>query len=98
MPVRSKIMLSTAAVRDNLADAINRAAYGKERVVLTRRGKPMVAIVPVEDVARLEAVEDAEDVAEIRRRTKEWERKGRPTISLEEVARKHGVDLDREDD
>ncbi|MDQ2784261.1 MAG: type II toxin-antitoxin system Phd/YefM family antitoxin, partial [Chloroflexota bacterium] len=31
--------LSTAEARDQFSDVINRAAYGKERIVLTRRGK-----------------------------------------------------------
>ena len=42
--------LSTAEARDQFSDVINRAAYGKERVVLTRRGKALVAVVPIEDV------------------------------------------------
>ena len=33
--------------RKDLADILNRAAYGKERVVLTRRGKDVAAIVPM---------------------------------------------------
>ncbi|MBI4471304.1 MAG: type II toxin-antitoxin system Phd/YefM family antitoxin [Acidobacteria bacterium] len=34
--------------RKDLADILNRAAYGKERVVLTRRGKDVAAIVPID--------------------------------------------------
>ena len=50
--------LSTTAARDSFAEVVNRAAYGKERVVLTRRGKPLVAVVPIEDVELLEGLED----------------------------------------
>ena len=50
--------------RKDLADILNRAAYGKERVVLTRRGKDVAAIVPMDDLAILEAIEDHMDVTE----------------------------------
>ena len=56
--------ISTTAARDRFADILNRAAYGKERVVLTRRGRPLVAVVPIEDVERLEALEDERDAEE----------------------------------
>ena len=81
--------VSTVAARERLAEVLNRAAYGKERVVLTRRGKRLAAIVPIEDVERLEALEDRRDAAEIRERLKQWRRDGRPTVPLADVIRKH---------
>ena len=53
--------LSTAEARDQFSDVINRAAYGKERVVLTRRGKALVAVVPIEDFELLRELEDYYD-------------------------------------
>ncbi len=44
--------------RDNLAELVNRSAYGKERIVLTRRGKGVAALVPMEDLEILEKIED----------------------------------------
>lgn len=44
----------TVKAREHLADILNRVAYGKERIALTRRGKPLAAIVPIEDVELLE--------------------------------------------
>lgn len=46
--------------RAQLADLVNRVAYTGERVVLTRHGKPIVAIVPVAELARLEAAAAAD--------------------------------------
>jgi prevent-host-death family protein len=43
--------------RDELADLINRVAYGHERIVLTRHSKPVACIVPPEDLAKLEQLE-----------------------------------------
>jgi prevent-host-death family protein len=40
--------------RDELADLINRVAYGHERIVLTRHSKPVACLVPPEDLARLQ--------------------------------------------
>jgi len=46
--------VSTAEARKHLAELLNRAAYGKERFVVTRHGKELVAIVPAEDLELLE--------------------------------------------
>lgn len=40
--------------RAALADLINRVVYGGERVVVTRHGKPLVALVSAADLAKLE--------------------------------------------
>lgn len=48
--------------RAELADLINRVVYGNERVVVTRHGKPLVALVSAADLEKLEAVQEtAED-------------------------------------
>ena len=54
--------ISTAEARNQFAEVINRASFGKERFVLTRRGKELAAIVPVEDLALLEELEDQMDI------------------------------------
>lgn len=46
--------VTTAEARKNMAELLNRAAYGGERFVVTRHGKELVAIVPVEDATLLE--------------------------------------------
>ena len=50
--------VTTVAARNNFSDVINRAAYGKERVVLTRRGKPVAVIIPPEDLEELNNIVD----------------------------------------
>lgn len=51
--------------RAELADLINRVVYGGERVVVTRHGKPLVALVSAADLERLEKLaEPAEPVEE----------------------------------
>jgi hypothetical protein len=52
--------------RDGFADAINRAAFGNERVLLRRRGRAVAAVVPINDLRLLEALEIRIDLIEAR--------------------------------
>ena len=49
--------VSLSELRENLSDLINESAFGKKRIVLNRRGKRMVAIIPIEDLEDLEKQE-----------------------------------------
>lgn len=40
--------------RNNFSDIVNRAAYGHERIIVTRRGKGGAAVVPMEDLKLIE--------------------------------------------
>lgn len=44
------LTMSTVEARENFSEMINQAAYGNQRVVLTRRGKPLVAVVSLQDL------------------------------------------------
>lgn len=82
-------IVTAAEARDQLAELINRAAYGKERVVVSRRGKPVAAIVPLEDLEELEAAEDAADVEAARQA---WAEQGdEPPRPYGEVRRELGL-------
>lgn len=83
--------MTTVKAREAFSEVLNRSAFGKERIVFTRRGKGVAALIPLEDLALVEAAEDRQDAEEIRRRVKEWERGGRKTVSLEEVSKAHGA-------
>ena len=52
--------------RDQLGELVNRAAYGDERIVLTRHGRPVAALVPIAVLHDLEDAEDAADLAAAR--------------------------------
>src|SRR5204862_2238968 len=75
--------------RKDLADILNRAAYGKERVVLTRRGKDVAAIVPIDDLNILEAIEDHTDVTESEKIHARVRAGSEQVLSLEEVKAKY---------
>ena len=57
----------TTQLRCEIGAVVSRAEYAKERVVIERRGKPVAAVVPIEDLAALEELEDRLDVAEAER-------------------------------
>ncbi len=73
-------------VRDNLAEIINRVAYGGERAVLKRRGKGVAVVVSMEDLALLEALENDADVKAALKARKE---KG--AVPLEQVKARLGM-------
>ena len=75
--------------RKDLADILNRAAYGKERVVLTRRGKDVAAIVPMDDLNILEAIEDHMDLTESKKIMDRVQARSEQVLSLDEVKAKY---------
>ncbi|MFQ5619192.1 MAG: type II toxin-antitoxin system Phd/YefM family antitoxin [Rhodospirillales bacterium] len=81
--------IPTVKARDEFSDLVNRAAYGKERVVLTRRGKALAAVVPLEDVELLERLEDRIDLDEARAALAEVRDDG--TVSWEEIKAEIGL-------
>ena len=60
------LKMSTVEARENFSEMINQAAYGNQRVVLTRRGKPLVAVISLQelDEAKLEALATNDETTE----------------------------------
>jgi len=54
--------VSVIDVRNNLAELLNRTAYSDERIRISRHGKPVAALISIEDLARLEALENSVDL------------------------------------
>ena len=62
--------------REGFADAINRAAFGNERVLLRRRGRAVAAVIPIDDLRLLEALEDRVDLVDARAALAQANKKG----------------------
>jgi prevent-host-death family protein len=58
--------LTTKESRTQLSEILNRVAFGGDQIVVTRHGKPLVAIVATYDLQACQALEDYSDA-------KEWE-------------------------
>ena len=78
--------IGVAEIRSNLADVINRVAYGGERIVLQRRGKQVLALVSLEDLELLNALEDQADAKPAKKARKE---KGE--VPLEKIKARLGM-------
>jgi PHD/YefM family antitoxin component YafN of YafNO toxin-antitoxin module len=59
--------LTTSQLREDMATAINKVAFGGERIVLQRNNKDVAALVSVEDLNLLRELEDRGDLAKIRK-------------------------------
>lgn len=57
---------TVSEARNNFPELLNRVGYGQERILIERHGKPVAAIVSVEDLNRLQALEDVIDSALLR--------------------------------
>jgi prevent-host-death family protein len=62
--------LRASQVREAFAGTLDRVGKG-ERIVVERHGRRIAAMVPVEDLDALEALEDREDIAAARRALRE---------------------------
>jgi len=49
-------------LRKQIGDILNRVCYAGDRFIVERRGKPVAAIVSVEELARLERMEQEREV------------------------------------
>lgn len=67
---------AASKVRQDFSDTLNRVAYARERVILHRRGKDVAAVVPIEDLRLLEALEDRMDLEDARDALAEARKKG----------------------
>ena len=54
--------IPASEARLQFAEVVNKVAFGGERVVLHRHGKDVAAIVPVDDLRLLEALENRMDL------------------------------------
>ena len=77
--------LTASEARQNFSDILNRAAFGRERVIIRRGKKAVAAIIPIEDYNFLEQLEDRIDVREARKRRNE------PTIPWTKIKKDLGL-------
>ena len=83
--------LAASRAREDFSETLNRVAYGGERIVLRRRGRDLAAIVPMEDLALIEKIEDATDVREARKALARMKRTGKNPVTLEKLKRDMGL-------
>ena len=82
--------VTTKELRANLAEILNRVAFGGEQVVVKRHGKPFIAIVATYDLQACQALEDHNDACEIAEAIKNGEL-DEPGTPWEEVRKDLGL-------
>ncbi len=86
-----RTIATITGLRRDLAGLLNVAAYGGERIVISRHGKPIAALVPIADWEELEELDrfgNEHDRAAIAAS------RGEPTVPLDELIRGYGIDPD----
>ena len=63
--------VSTAEARKRLAEIVNKVAYGKEPIILTRRGEQIAALISMEELELLQIIEDYSDIQEAKKALEE---------------------------
>jgi prevent-host-death family protein len=76
------VPISSAEARENLDEVINRVAYWDERIVLTRQGKALVAMVPIDDLEALDRFQDYLDGQLADEAWEEYQREGGVPIEV----------------
>lgn len=79
--------MTSSDLRQDLATTINRVAFGKERIVLQRNNKDVLALVPMEDLSRLQELEDQDDLRAI----EEAKAESGPNVPYDEVRKELGL-------
>ena len=64
------------AARDDLSEVVNRVAYSKERICLTRHGKDVACVVSVEEAKLLDLIEERLDLADALEALREMQEHG----------------------
>lgn len=81
--------VSFSDARTHLAEIANEVAYAGRRTVITRRGEKLIAIVSIEDLEMLEAIESKIDLEDARKALADTEKNG--VVSWEEIKRDLGL-------
>lgn len=74
--------INTVDAKEEFSELVNRVAHSKERIILTRRGKDIAAIVPIEDLHVLQNAQHKDDLHDAVESLKQAREQG--TIGLDD--------------
>ncbi len=74
-------VVNTVDAKEEFTDLINRVAHQKERIILTRRGKEVAALISFDDYNLLLALQDKLDLQEAMEALKEAREQGLKTLA-----------------
>ncbi|MFH0964629.1 MAG: type II toxin-antitoxin system prevent-host-death family antitoxin [Planctomycetota bacterium] len=80
------VVLPAKRARQEFSEILSRVSFGRERVIVKRRGKAAAAIVPIDDLLLLEELEDRADIEAAKKALRE---KG--TVAWADLRRELGL-------
>ncbi len=85
--------ISIADLRARLGDLVTRVSYKHDRVIITKHGKPVAALISASDMEKFQELEDWNDIAAINDGLRDAKKNG--TVALETVLRDIGLSKHR---
>lgn len=79
--------ITAAEAKKNFADIVNKVAYGKEPIVVIRKGQEIAALVSIDELKLLGQIEDHIDIKDAKKALAEPS----DNISVEDVRRQLGL-------
>jgi len=81
--------MTTVDTKEKFTDLLNHIIHTKERIILTRRGKEVAALISIEDFQILESTQDKQDLHEAIDALREAKTLG--TVTLEQLKEEIGA-------
>lgn len=83
--------IAASKSEESLARSLDRVASKRERIIVRRNGKNVAAIVPLEDLAALEELEDRRDLRAARKALADAKKKGEKPIPWAKAKKELGL-------
>ncbi len=80
---------TTGEARERFAEVVNEVAFGKQRVMLTRHGKEVAALIPVSDLHVFHELECIIDVEEAKKALDRLKVEG--SVSLDDLKKELNI-------
>jgi prevent-host-death family protein len=74
--------VNTAEAKEGFSELVNRVSHHKERVILTRRGKDIAVLIPIEDLILLEESQNKSDLHDAVEALKDARNQGAVTLAI----------------
>lgn len=72
--------INTVDAKEEFTELVNRVVHNKERIILTRRNNEIAALIPIEDLALLQSIENKADLEMAANALKEARDRGSMTL------------------
>ena len=84
-------MAHLSTIKTKNPETLDRVVRNRERVMVRRGGKIVAAVVPIEDLAALEKLEDERDAKDFLAAKRQWQRAGKKTVAWDKLKAELGL-------